>query len=276
MIFGRSFPLWEVPITSITNGVHLPSWLNGDLAALYDQYLEPDWRDRFNDSAIWEQVNEIPDEELLEVHRRRKRRLVSFVRARQHSSALRRQVSAAEVRRSGEVLDPNAFTIGFARRFATYKRATLLFRDVERLKQILLQQRHAGADCDRRQGAPQRPAGQELHPRGGAAFARPRFVEACRVRGRLRHESGPRNGPGRRLVAQQPPARRRSLRHQRHESGGQRRAQPEHPRRLVRRSLRELRRLGYRRPRAVFGRSGRAARQRHLLPARKRDRADVL
>ena len=109
-------PLWEVPITSITNGVHLPSWLNGDLGLLYDQYLEPDWRERFNDPAIWEQVNEIPDEELLEVHRRRKRRLVSFVRARQHSSALRRQVSAAEVRRSGEVLDPNAFTIGFARR----------------------------------------------------------------------------------------------------------------------------------------------------------------
>jgi starch phosphorylase len=131
-------PLWEVPITSITNGVHLPSWLNGDLAMLYDQYLEPDWRDRFNDPGIWAQVNDIPDEELLEVHRRRKRRLVSFVRARQHSSALRRQVSAAEVRRSGEVLDPNAFTIGFARRFATYKRATLLFRDVERLKQILL------------------------------------------------------------------------------------------------------------------------------------------
>jgi starch phosphorylase len=131
-------PLWEVPITSITNGVHLPSWLNGDLAQLYDQYLQPDWRDRFNDASIWEQVKDIPDEELLEAHRRRKRRLVNFVRARQHSSALRRQVSAAEVRRSREVLDPNAFTIGFARRFATYKRATLLFRDVERLKQILL------------------------------------------------------------------------------------------------------------------------------------------
>src|SRR6202042_2365779 len=112
--------------------------LNGDLGQLYDQYLEPDWRERFNDPSIWQQVKDIPDEELLEVHRRRKRRLVNFVRARQHSSALRRQVSAAEVRRSGEVLDPNAFTIGFARRFATYKRATLLFRDVERLKQILL------------------------------------------------------------------------------------------------------------------------------------------
>src|SRR5271157_885774 len=131
-------PLWEVPITSITNGVHLPSWLNGDLASLYDQYLQPDWRERFNDPGIWEQVNEIPDEELVEAHRRRKRRLVNFVRARQNAGALRRQASASEVRRSAEVLDPNAFTIGFARRFATYKRATLLFRDVERLKRILL------------------------------------------------------------------------------------------------------------------------------------------
>ncbi len=131
-------PLWEVPITSVTNGVHLPSWLNGDLALLYDQYLEPDWRERFNDSTVWRQVQDIPDEELLEVHRRRKRRLIAFVRSAQHAAAVRRQASSIEVRRSGEVLDPNAFTIGFARRFATYKRATLLFRDVERLKKLLL------------------------------------------------------------------------------------------------------------------------------------------
>src|SRR3984885_4774476 len=133
-----NLPVWEVPITSVTNGVHGPSWLNDDLAALYDQYLEPDWHDRFNDTTIWEQVRDIPDEELLEVHRRRKRRLVNFVRSRQHQAAVRRQASAPEVRRAGEVLDPNAFTIGFARRFATYKRATLLFRDVERLKRLLL------------------------------------------------------------------------------------------------------------------------------------------
>ena len=131
-------PVWEVPIKAITNGVHLSSWLNGDLASLYDQYLEPDWRERFNDTAIWEHVRDIPDEELIEVQRRRKRRLVQFVRSRQHHSAMRRQASAPEVRRSGDVLDPNAFTIGFARRFATYKRATLLFRDVERLKRILM------------------------------------------------------------------------------------------------------------------------------------------
>ncbi|MDR3703538.1 MAG: alpha-glucan family phosphorylase [Candidatus Sulfopaludibacter sp.] len=131
-------PVWEVPITSITNGIHLPSWLNGDLGALYDQYLQPDWRDQFNDPSLWDQIKDIPDEELLEVHRRRKRRLVNFVRARQTLAATRRQAPAMEVRRASEVLDPNAFTIGFARRFATYKRATLLFRDVERLKRILL------------------------------------------------------------------------------------------------------------------------------------------
>src|SRR3954447_17561616 len=64
-------PLWEVPITSITNGVHLPSWLNSGLAGLYDQYLDPDWRERFNDPDIWKGIDDIPDDELLEVHRRR-------------------------------------------------------------------------------------------------------------------------------------------------------------------------------------------------------------
>ncbi len=131
-------PTWEVPVSSITNGVHLPSWVNSDLAAVYDQYLSPDWRGRVNDQRMWQGVLEIPDEELLEVHRRRKRRLVNFVRKRQSQAAMRRHAPAVEARRAGEVLDPNAFTIGFARRFATYKRATLLFRDIERLKNILL------------------------------------------------------------------------------------------------------------------------------------------
>ncbi len=132
-----TLPIWETPITSVTNGVHVPSWVNGDLADLYDQYLEPDWRKRWNDPAMWRQVKDIPDEELLEVHRRRKRRLIAFIRERQTASASRRKAAAAELRYSAEVLDPHALTIGFARRFATYKRATLLFRDVTRLKKIL-------------------------------------------------------------------------------------------------------------------------------------------
>ena len=132
-----TLPIWETPITSVTNGVHLPSWLNGDLADLYDQFLDPDWRHRWNDPGVWRQVKDIPDEELLEVHRRRKRRLIAFIRDRQTASAIRRKAAASELRHAAEVLEPYALTIGFARRFATYKRATLLFKDVERLKKIL-------------------------------------------------------------------------------------------------------------------------------------------
>ncbi len=130
-------PVDEVPITSVTNGVHSPTWINGDLASLYDQYLQPDWRERLEDAKMWEQVHEIPGQELWEMHRKRRRRMVAFVRERAGNSALHRKASAAEVRRLQEVLDPDVFTIGFARRFATYKRATLLLRDVTRLKKIL-------------------------------------------------------------------------------------------------------------------------------------------
>jgi len=130
-------PTWEVPITSITNGVHLPTWINGDLASLYDAYLQPDWRERYPDAKTWALLDEIPDTELWEVRRQRKRALIGFVRERAKACALARNASASELRRASEVLDPDAFTIGFARRFATYKRATLIFRDVERLKRLL-------------------------------------------------------------------------------------------------------------------------------------------
>jgi len=130
-------PVEEVPITSVTNGVHAPTWINGDLAALYDQYLQPDWRERLEDSKMWELVHEIPSQELWEVHRKRKRRMVAYVRERAVSCAIQRKASAAEIRRLQDVLDPDVFTIGFARRFATYKRATLLLRDMDRLKKIL-------------------------------------------------------------------------------------------------------------------------------------------
>jgi starch phosphorylase len=130
-------PVWEVPITSITNGVHLPTWINGDLAALYDQYLRPDWREGHADPKVWEQIADIPDAELWDAHRRRRRRLIAFVRERVLGSAVARNAPAPEVKRLQEVLDPETFTIGFARRFATYKRATLFFRDRERLKRLL-------------------------------------------------------------------------------------------------------------------------------------------
>jgi len=132
-----ALPTWEVPITSVTNGVHMGTWLNGDLAALYDQYLQPDWIERDRDPRTWDLVWDIPDSEIWDAHRRRKRRLVQFVRERTQHSAINRKASTAEIRRLAEVLDPDTFTIGFSRRFATYKRATLLLRDVARLKKIL-------------------------------------------------------------------------------------------------------------------------------------------
>ena len=130
-------PVQEVPITSVTNGVHSPTWINGDLAGLYDQYLQPDWRERLEETKMWELVHEIPSQELWEMHRKRKRRLIAYVRDRAASAAHLRKASAIELKRLQEVLDPDVFTIGFARRFATYKRATLLFRNVERLKKLL-------------------------------------------------------------------------------------------------------------------------------------------
>ena len=133
----EKLPVDEVPITSVTNGVHLGSWVSGELAALYDQYLQPDWLETITDPKTWESIREIPDSELWEAHRRRKRRLVQFVRERVQAAAVNRQAPPNEVRRLGEVLEPDILTIGFARRFATYKRATLLFRDMNRLKKIL-------------------------------------------------------------------------------------------------------------------------------------------
>ncbi len=132
-----SLPEHEVPITPITNGVHLPTWLNGDLARLYDQYLEPEWRESYPHTHVFQHVQDIPARDLWEMRRKRKRQLVQFVRARMTQRAQQRHASSFELRRIGELFDPEVFTIGFARRFATYKRATLLFRDLERLKRIV-------------------------------------------------------------------------------------------------------------------------------------------
>ena len=132
-----NLPVHEVPITPITNGVHLPTWLNSDFAQLYETYFQPDWRERYAEPSVWDQVPEIPNNEVWEAHRRRKRKLVAFVRDRMLQRAEERRASKAELKRIFEMFDPDVFTIGFARRFATYKRATLLFHDRERLRRLL-------------------------------------------------------------------------------------------------------------------------------------------
>jgi starch phosphorylase len=127
----------EVPITSITNGIHIPSWLSLDMARLYDRYLGPRWLERPDDQTLWERVDDIPDEELWRTHERRRERLVAVVRRRLCEQLDKRGAPPSEIERAGEVLDPEALTIGFARRFATYKRANLILRDPDLLARIL-------------------------------------------------------------------------------------------------------------------------------------------
>ncbi len=127
----------EIPIKSITNGVHTQSWLSPEVTQLYDRYLGPKWSERPNDPGIWKRVERIPDEELWRTHERRRERLVAFARKRLRSQLHRRGATPAEIAAAAEVLDPEALTIGFARRFATYKRGNLIFKDLDRLTAIL-------------------------------------------------------------------------------------------------------------------------------------------
>ncbi len=132
-----NLPETEIPITSITNGVHTRTWMAADFSMLYDRYLGTNWEQRPTDHSIWKKVDNIPNAELWRTHERRRERLVVFARNRLHAQLERRGATPSEIARADEVLDPEALTIGFARRFATYKRGTLIFRNIERLAAIL-------------------------------------------------------------------------------------------------------------------------------------------
>lgn len=151
-------PESEVPIGHVTNGVHFRSWISYEMNQLYDRYLGPAWREEPADPALWRRAETIPAEELWRTHERRRERLVAFARRRLREQLERRGAPRSELEMAEEALDPEALTIGFARRFATYKRATLLLRDVERLKRIL--------------NDPERPVqviyAGKAHPRDGA------------------------------------------------------------------------------------------------------------
>jgi glycogen phosphorylase len=129
-----------VPIRSVTNGIHAPTWIAADLNQLYGKYLGPDWAEKCDDSAMWQRVLDIPDHELWAVRQTMKRKLMSFIRERARTGWMHGHLQPTQVLSRGTLLDPEALTIGFARRFATYKRATLLFRDLERLKRLLQNQ----------------------------------------------------------------------------------------------------------------------------------------
>jgi starch phosphorylase len=130
-------PVEDVPITHVTNGAHLRSWLSHDMVGLFDAYLGPGWISHPADLSVWERVEQIPDAELWRTHERRRERMVAFARRRLRFQLERRGAPLADREQAEEVLDPKALTIGFARRFATYKRATLLFKDADRLLRML-------------------------------------------------------------------------------------------------------------------------------------------
>jgi starch phosphorylase len=130
-------PVEDVPIDYITNGIHVPTWISKDMGGLFDRYLGPNWAEDPDSERLWEQAEQIPDTELWRTHERCREHLVGFTRRRLAGQIKDRGASTAEIQAASEVLTPEALTIGFARRFATYKRATLLFRDPDRLDRII-------------------------------------------------------------------------------------------------------------------------------------------
>jgi starch phosphorylase len=135
--FMPALPEPELPIGHVTNGAHTPSCVSREMAGLFDRYLGPEWWQRPGDPESWEGVDSIPDEELWATHERRRERLVAFARRRLARQLTDRGAAAHEIEQARGVLDTRALTIGFARRFASYKRANLILSDVERLERLL-------------------------------------------------------------------------------------------------------------------------------------------
>ena len=134
----QEVPVEEVPIAAITNGVHARSCVAKSTQELYDRYLGPNWSSAPADSPLWERMDAIPDEELWRNHERCRLDMVVYVRDHLVKHLRDRGASSSDIAQAQEVLDPNVLTIGFARRFATYKRATLWMRDIERIRRIML------------------------------------------------------------------------------------------------------------------------------------------
>jgi len=136
-------PLWpdvpekDRPVGSVTNGVHLPTWIASDLADLLYEHLGPDWVERHDDPELWNGVLAIPDEELWRVRQSLRSYLFAFIRGRARQRWSAERAGAAGVVAAGTLLESNCLTIGFARRFADYKRPELVFHDAERLARIL-------------------------------------------------------------------------------------------------------------------------------------------
>ncbi len=176
-----ALPPEHIPIQPITNGIHIPSWVSFEMNDLFERYLGGKWREKQDYRDAWEKVQNIPDPELWSVHEIRRRRLIAFTRQRLQKQLLAKGASNLLIGESQEALNPTALTIGFARRFATYKRAYLIFRDKERLLKILNDPERPVQLIFTGKAHPQDQAGKELikniisfmsteHLRGKIAF----------------------------------------------------------------------------------------------------------
>jgi starch phosphorylase len=136
-------PMWpdipeaDRPVKAVTNGVHVPTWIASEMVDLFNRYLGPDWIERHDDPSMWEAILSIPDEEVWNVRQSLRRYLFTFVRERARQRWMEEHVGIPRVVAAGTLLEPDALTIGFARRFTGYKRPELVFHDAERLARIL-------------------------------------------------------------------------------------------------------------------------------------------
>ncbi|MBW3562653.1 MAG: alpha-glucan family phosphorylase, partial [Actinobacteria bacterium] len=130
-------PRHEIPTGHVTNGVHLASWISHEMSELYDRHLDGRWRHEPGDDELWDRLQDVDGGELWRLHEQRRHKLIDVVRRRVRVQLERRGAPPGELEAADTILDPHALTIGFARRFATYKRATLFARDPDRLARIL-------------------------------------------------------------------------------------------------------------------------------------------
>jgi len=131
------YPTDEVPVDAVTNGIHTPTWISRRMAELLDRHLGPTWRDDPSDPDVWRQAAEVPDADLWEMRENQRGDFVRFCRRWLQMQLARRNAGRTDLSGVSDILDPRILTVGFARRFATYKRASLLLADKERLKSLL-------------------------------------------------------------------------------------------------------------------------------------------
>jgi alpha-glucan phosphorylase-like protein len=242
-------PMWpdlapeERPVRFITNGVHVPTWIASDVSEFLARHFGPNWIDNHDDPAVLDGILAIPDEEIWAMRQALRRYLFTFVRERARQRWTIEHVAMPRVVAAGTLLEPDSLTLGFARRFTAYKRPELIFHDPERLAQILNRADRPVQIIFAGKSHPADDVGSSAAARLQAC-ARSEVRRAPRLHRRLRHARGALSRAGLRRVAQQPAQAARSQRHERHEGRTERRAAPQHRRRLVGGRVQRRQRLG--------------------------------